>query len=127
MEEPVGGFAAKDLTAEKTKVLSAVHLPKDLAANTARGQYARAGRARTKWSATWKKKGIDPKSTTQGRTPPSASISTPAAGLALPFYLRVAAKRLGKRVTEIAVEFKRAPASAVPSRPPCSNSARTPS
>ena len=37
-------FTAKDLTAEKTKVLSAVRLPKDLAANTARGQYAKAGR-----------------------------------------------------------------------------------
>ena len=40
MEEPVS-FTAKDLTAEKTKVLSAVRLPKDLAANTARGQYAK--------------------------------------------------------------------------------------
>ena len=48
MEEPVS-FTAKDLTAEKTKVLSAVRLPKDLAANTARGQYARglAGLARS--------------------------------------------------------------------------------
>ena len=39
MEEPVS-FSASDLTAEKTKVLSAVRLPKDLAAHTARGQYA---------------------------------------------------------------------------------------
>ena len=39
MEEPVS-FSAADLTAEKTKVLSAVRLPKDLAAHTARGQYA---------------------------------------------------------------------------------------
>ena len=39
MEEPVS-FTASDLTAEKTKILSAVRLPKDLAAHTARGQYA---------------------------------------------------------------------------------------
>ena len=39
MEEPVS-FSARDLTDEKTKVLSAVRLPKDLAAHTARGQYS---------------------------------------------------------------------------------------
>ena len=100
-------FTAKDLTAEKTKVLSAVRLPKDLAANTARGQYAKglAGLAR-KWSATWRKKASTPRAPLK-RTPPSASISTPAAGC-VPFYLRCG-KRLGKRVTEIAVVFKRAP------------------
>ena len=63
MEEPVS-FTAKDLTAEKTKVLSAVRLPKDLAANTARGQYAKGWQARTKWSATWRKR-HRPKSTTE--------------------------------------------------------------
>ena len=72
MEEPVS-FTAKDLTAEKTKVLSAVRLPK---AST-----PRAGRARTKWSATWRKKASTPRAPLK-RTPPSASISTPAAGLA---------------------------------------------
>mgnify|MGYP000122726696 FL=1 len=80
MEEPVS-FTAKDLTAEKTKVLSAVRLPKDLAANTARGQYAKGWQARTKWSATWRKKASTPRAPLK-RTPPSASISTPAAGLA---------------------------------------------
>lgn len=74
-------FTAKDLTAEKTKVLSAVRLPKDLAANTARGQYAKGWQARTKWSATWRKKASTPRAPLK-RTPPSASISTPAAGLA---------------------------------------------
>lgn len=40
MEEPAS-FTAGDLTAEETRVLSAVRLPKDLAANAARGQYVR--------------------------------------------------------------------------------------
>ena len=40
MEEPVS-FDAKDLRGEKEKVLSAVRLPEDLAAHTARGQYAK--------------------------------------------------------------------------------------
>ena len=39
MEEPVS-FDAAGVRIEKEKVLSAVRLPKDLAANTARGQYA---------------------------------------------------------------------------------------
>ena len=38
----------------------------------------------------------------------SGLTSTPAAGSGVPFYLRTG-KRLGKRVTEIAVVFKRAP------------------
>src|SRR5512132_4485133 len=39
MEEPVS-FDARDLRAEKEKVLSAIRCPRDLAAGTARGQYA---------------------------------------------------------------------------------------
>ncbi len=47
MEEPVS-FSAADLTAEKTKVLSAVRLPKDLAAHRARPVRSRmAGLARS--------------------------------------------------------------------------------
>ena len=85
MEEPVS-FSAADLTAEKTKVLSAVRLPKDLAAHTARGQYAAGWQGSHEVVGYLDEKGINPAST----------------------YLRTG-KRLGKRVTESAVVFKRAP------------------
>lgn len=80
MEEPVS-FTAKDLTAEKTKVLSAVACPRTSPPTPRAASTPRAGRARTKWSATWRKKASTPRAPLK-RTPPSASISTPAAGLA---------------------------------------------
>ena len=63
MEEPVS-FSAADLTAEKTKVLSAVRLPKDLAAHTARGQYAAGWQGSHEVVGYQDEKGIDPASTT---------------------------------------------------------------
>ena len=106
MEEPVS-FTAKDLTAEKTKVLSAVRLPKDLAANTARGQYARGWQGSHEVVGYLEEKGIDPKSTTETYAAIRLDIDT-RRWAGVPFYLRCG-KRLGKRVTEIAVMFKRAP------------------
>ena len=106
MEEPVS-FTAKDLTAEKTKVLSAVRLPKDLAANTARGQYAKGWQGSHEVVGYLEEKGIDPKSTTETYAAIRLDIDT-RRWAGVPFYLRCG-KRLGKRVTEIAVVFKRAP------------------
>ena len=106
MEEPVS-FTAKDLTAEKTKVLSAVRLPKDLAANTARGQYAKGWQGSHEVVGYLEEKGIDPKSTTETYAAIRLDIDT-RRWAGVPFYLRCG-KRLGKRVTEIAVAFKRAP------------------
>ena len=103
MEEPVS-FTAKDLTAEKTKVLSAVRLPKDLAANTARGQYAKGWQGSHEVVGYLEEKGIDPKSTTQTYAAIRLDIDT-RRWAGVPFYLRCG-KRLGKRVTEIAVVFK---------------------
>ena len=101
-------FTAKDLTARKDQLLSAVRLPKDLAANPrARGQYAKglAGLARSGRLAA--EKGIDPRAPLK-RTPPSRLDIDTRRWAGVPFYLRCG-KRLGKRVTEIAVVFKRAP------------------
>lgn len=64
MEEPVS-FSAADLTAEKTKVLSAVRLPKDLAAHTARGQYAAGWQGSHEVVGYLDEKGINPASTTE--------------------------------------------------------------
>ena len=106
MEEPVS-FAASDLTAEKTKVLSAVHLPKDLAAHTARGQYAAGWQGSEKVAGYLDEEGIDPRSTTETYAAIRLDVDT-RRWAGVPFYLRTG-KRLGKRVTEIAVQFKRAP------------------
>ncbi|WP_421784730.1 glucose-6-phosphate dehydrogenase [Gardnerella sp. DNF00983] len=106
MEEPVS-FRASDLTAEKTKVLSAIRLPQDLAANTARGQYAAGWQGSYKAVGYLEEQGIDPKSTTETYAAVRLDVDT-RRWAGVPFYLRTG-KRLGKRVTEIAVIFKRAP------------------
>ncbi|UTT62313.1 glucose-6-phosphate dehydrogenase [Microcella humidisoli] len=106
MEEPVS-FDAADLRAEKEKVLSAVRLPKDLATGTARGQYA-SGWQGGEWVAGFlEEDGMNPASVTETYAAMRLDINT-RRWAGVPFYLR-AGKRLGRRVTEIAVVFKRAP------------------
>ena len=106
MEEPVS-FGAHDLRSEKEKVLSAVRLPKDLAASTVRGQYARGWQGGEKVSGYLQEEGIEETSTTETYAALKVAIDT-RRWAGVPFYLRTG-KRLGKRVTEIAVVFKRAP------------------
>lgn len=106
MEEPVS-FSASDLTAEKTKVLSAIRLPDDFAIHTARGQYAAGWQGTEKVVGYLEEQGIDPKSTTETYAAIRLDVDT-RRWAGVPFYLRTG-KRLGKRVTEIAVVFKRAP------------------
>ncbi|MFN4001137.1 glucose-6-phosphate dehydrogenase [Microcella sp.] len=106
MEEPVS-FDAADLRAEKEKVLSAVRLPKDLATGTARGQYA-SGWQGGEWVPGFlDEDGMNPASVTETYAAMRLDINT-RRWAGVPFYLR-AGKRLGRRVTEIAVVFKRAP------------------
>lgn len=107
MEEPVS-FSAADLTAEKTKVLSAVRLPKDLAAHTARGQYAAGWQGSHEVVGYLDEKGINPASTAETYAAIHDWMSIRAVGPACRSTWRTG-KRLGKRVTEIAVVFKRAP------------------
>ncbi|OXM99756.1 glucose-6-phosphate dehydrogenase [Bifidobacterium vansinderenii] len=106
MEEPVS-FSAADLAAEKTKVLSAVRLPKDLSHHTARGQYAGGWQGSEKVVGYLEEHGVDPKSTTETYAAIRLDVDT-RRWAGVPFYLRTG-KRLGKRVSEIAVMFKRAP------------------
>jgi len=106
MEEPTA-FDATALRIEKQKVLASVNLPRRLDLATARGQYA-AG-----WAGGEKVLGY-----TQEQDIPSSSRTETFAAIKLevdsrrwagvPFYLRTG-KRLGRRVTEVAVVFKRAP------------------
>ncbi len=106
MEEPVT-FDAKDLTAEKIKVLSAVRLPKDLGKHTARGQYAAGWQGGERVVGYLDEGGFDPNSTTETFAAIRVDVDT-RRWAGVPFYLRTG-KRLGRRVTEIAVVFKKAP------------------
>ena len=106
MEEPVS-FDAADLQIEKEKVLSAVRLPPDLAAHTARGQYAAGWQGGEQVVGYLEEEGNSPTSTTETYAAIRLDIDT-RRWAGVPFYLRTG-KRLGRRVTEMAVVFKRAP------------------
>ncbi len=106
MEEPVS-FDAADLRAEKEKVLSAVRLPSDLGKHTARGQYSGGWSGGEKVVGFLEEDGMNPQSTTETFAAIRLDIGT-RRWAGVPFYLRTG-KRLGRRVTEIAVVFKRAP------------------
>ncbi|NCD18670.1 MAG: glucose-6-phosphate dehydrogenase [Actinobacteria bacterium] len=105
MEEPVC-FDADALRAEKVKVLSAVRVP-DLDRHTARGQYAAGWQGGQKVKAFLDEEGMNPASTTETFAAIRVDVDT-RRWAGVPFYLR-AGKRLGRRVTEIAVVFKQAP------------------
>ena len=106
MEEPVS-FHAADLRAEKEKVLSAVRSPQDIGKHTARGQYTGGWSGGEKVAGFLDEDGMNPASTTETFAAIRLDIDT-RRWAGVPFYLRTG-KRLGRRVTEIAVVFKRAP------------------
>jgi len=106
MEEPTS-FEASQLRAEKQKVLAAVEPPKRMDLHTARGAYTGG------WAGGEQVKGY----LEEDRIPPDSKTETFAAirldidnrrWAGVPFYLRTG-KRLARRVTEIALGFKRAP------------------
>ncbi|WP_407918511.1 glucose-6-phosphate dehydrogenase, partial [Kitasatospora sp. NE20-6] len=106
IEEPAS-FHPKALVAEKLKVLSAVRLPADLGAHTVRGQYAGGWQGGEEVVGYLDEDGIDPSSTTDTYAAIKLEINN-RRWAGVPFYLRTG-KRLGRRVTEIAVVFQRAP------------------
>ena len=106
MEEPVS-FEAQALRLEKTKVLSAVRIPDDLAAYTARGQYAGGWQGGEKVCGYLEEDGIPQTSTTETYAAIKLEVDT-RRWAGVPFYLRTG-KRLGRRVTEVAAVFQRAP------------------
>ncbi|MCU1535728.1 MAG: glucose-6-phosphate 1-dehydrogenase, partial [Humibacillus sp.] len=106
MEEPVS-FDAKDLRAEKEKVLSAVRLPSDLDKGAARGQYAAGWQGAEEVVGYLDEQGVERSSSTESFAAVTLEVDT-RRWAGVPFYLRTG-KRLGKRVTEIAVVFKKAP------------------
>ncbi|MFB4351211.1 glucose-6-phosphate dehydrogenase [Microbacterium sp. CR_7] len=106
MEEPIS-LSAEHLRAEKEKVLAAVHVPDDLSLATARGQYAGGWQGGEQVTGFLDEEGMDPKSATETYAAIKLEIDT-RRWAGVPFYLRTG-KRLGRRVTEVAVVFKRAP------------------
>jgi glucose-6-phosphate 1-dehydrogenase len=106
MEEPVS-FDAESLRTEKLKVLSAIQLPGDLRAGTARGVYARGWQGGVEVPGYLDEEGIPRSSKTETYAAVRLTVDS-RRWAGVPFYLRTG-KRLGRRVTEIAVVFQRAP------------------
>jgi glucose-6-phosphate 1-dehydrogenase len=106
MEEPLS-FAAESLRAEKEKVLAAVRIPDDIAAGTARGQYAAGWQGGIEVRGYLEEDGIPPDSVTETYAAMRLTIDN-RRWAGVPFFLRTG-KRLPTRMTEIAVMFQRAP------------------
>jgi glucose-6-phosphate 1-dehydrogenase len=106
MEEPVE-FTAEAIRTEKLKVLRAITLPADRAAYAVRGQYQQGWLAGERVPAYRDEKDVPQDSKTETYAAVRLGIDT-RRWAGVPFYLRTG-KRLPRRVTEIAVLFKKAP------------------
>ncbi len=106
MEEPVA-FDAESLRIEKQKVLASAQLPSRLDLTTARGQYMPGWAGGEKVIGFLEEEGIKKTSATETFAAITVHVET-RRWAGVPFYLRTG-KRLGRRVTEVAVVFKKAP------------------
>ncbi len=106
MEEPLS-FAADDVRIEKEKALRAVRLPRNIGQHSSRGQYATGWQGGVPVVGYLEEQGIAPDSTTETYAALRVDVDN-RRWAGVPFYLRTG-KRLGRRVTEVAVVFKRAP------------------
>ncbi len=106
MEEP-SSFDAAQLRAEKHKVLAAARVPLPYELHTARGQYAAGYQGGQKVLGYLEEEGVDPGSVTETYAAIRVDIDN-RRWAGVPFYLR-SAKRMPRRVTEVALSFKQAP------------------
>jgi glucose-6-phosphate 1-dehydrogenase len=106
MEEPVE-FTAEAIQTEKLKVLRAITIPTDLEHYAIRGQYDQGWQAGERVLAYTAEKDVPADSTTESYAAVRLGIDT-RRWAGVPFFLRTG-KRLPRRVTEIAVLFKKAP------------------
>ena len=106
MEEPTS-FDAHSLRLEKQKVLASVVLPRRLDLATTRAQYTEGWAGGQKVIGYTQEQDIPKDSTTETFAAIKLGIET-RRWAGVPFYLRHG-KRLARRVTEVAVVFKRAP------------------
>ncbi len=106
MEEPTS-FLAPQLRVEKQKVLAAARPAKNLELHTSRGQYVAGWQGGEKVVGYLEEQGVKPDSVTETFAAIRVDIDN-RRWAGVPFYLRTA-KRMPRRVTEIALNFKRAP------------------
>ncbi|MGY1842736.1 glucose-6-phosphate dehydrogenase [Modestobacter sp. SYSU DS0875] len=108
MEEPVE-FSAEEIRTEKLKVLRAISIPADgdMERFAIRGQYEQGWLAGQRAKGYQQEEGVDPESTTETYAAVRLGVET-RRWAGVPFYLRTG-KRLPRRVTEIALSFRRAP------------------
>ncbi|SCQ60956.1 Glucose-6-phosphate 1-dehydrogenase Zwf [Propionibacterium freudenreichii] len=106
MEEP-NSFEANQISIEKQKILAAATTPRNLDIHTARGQYAEGWQGGQLVPGYLQEKGIPSDSHTETYAAIRVDLGT-RRWAGVPFYLR-AAKRMPRRVTEVALVFKRAP------------------
>jgi glucose-6-phosphate 1-dehydrogenase len=106
MEEPTS-FDADEIRVEKLKVLRATSLPGDFTTGTVRGQYTQGWVSGRRVPGYLDEPGIPPDSTTETYVAVRLGVQN-RRWAGVPFYLR-AGKRLPRRVTELAVLFKKAP------------------
>ena len=106
MEEPVG-LGASEIRTEKLKVLRAITLPEDLESGAIRGQYTDGWIGGTAVNGYLSEADIPADSTTETYVAVKLGVQN-RRWAGVPLYLRTG-KRLPRRVTEIAVVFKRAP------------------
>jgi len=108
MEPPVS-FDADVVRDEQAKILKAIQpmVPEDVLVRTVRGQYGEAVNGNHKMAAYRSEPMVSPASNTETFVAMKLFIDN-WRWADVPFYLRTG-KRLPKRVTEIAIQFKRAP------------------
>jgi glucose-6-phosphate 1-dehydrogenase len=106
LEEPIN-FNARELRDEKVKILSAVRLAEPIDQTTARGQYTAGWQGSEKVEGLLEEDGFSKDSKTETFAAITLEIDT-RRWAGVPFFLRTG-KRLPRRVTEIALMFKRAP------------------
>ncbi len=109
--EPPTSFAAEAVRDEKVKVLQAIKplTPDGVLVSTVRGQYGEGSGTDGQAAAAYRSEPrVDPSSTTETYAAVKLLIDS-WRWADVPFYLR-SGKRLPRRATEIAVQFKRAPA-----------------
>ena len=108
MEPPIS-FEADAVRNEKSKVLRAIApmSPEEVLQRTVRGQYGPGTVDQEKVAGYREEPGVDPASATETFVALKLHIDN-WRWADVPFYLRTG-KRLGKRITEITIQFKRAP------------------
>jgi glucose-6-phosphate 1-dehydrogenase len=106
MEEPTS-FDATEIRTEKLKVIRAIALPKDILDDTVRGQYLAGWVAGERAVGYQEEEDVPADSTTETYVAVKLGVQN-RRWAGVPFYIR-AGKRLPRRVTEIAVLFKKAP------------------